>query len=103
MFRQDLEAVVDQVLERVAPAHETITLTYVRQGLGVNKATSTIPQKKAVNQKLIEEIPALRQQNETPTKLVFRNWIVKTLIPGGSKSARKGVNMDGTPRKGKFQ
>ena len=102
VYRMDLEAVVDQVLERVAPEDTTITLTFVRQGLGINKSTSTIPAKRQVNQKLIDDLPAFRQQNETPEKLDFRNWVVRTLIPGGN-TRRMGVNMDGSQRKGKFQ
>ena len=56
----DLEAVVDQVLERVAPEDTTITLTFVRQGLGINRSTSTNPAKRQVNQKLIDDLPAFR-------------------------------------------
>ena len=56
----DLEAVVDQVLERVAPEDTTITLTFVRQGLGINRSTSTNPAKRQVNQSLIDALPAFR-------------------------------------------
>ena len=46
LYKMDLDEVIEQCLNRVAPQEMDISVKYVRQGLNVNKATHTSPSKR---------------------------------------------------------
>ena len=75
LYKSNLDEVIDQCLNRVAPNVTTVTLKSVKFGLGVNKSTHTDPDRRHANEALFEDLVTLGNINSTIEKQAFKDWV----------------------------